>query len=435
LSALPSSSQKAKLETLLQVPEGHQISQLDLYRKGPVTISGPAFNEAVDRYKELMAFDMHSLDFSRIPPVRLKNLARYAGMTSIHKIARMPDDKRIAILVAFAKTFEIIALDEALDVLDLLITNIAGEAKNAGQKKRLRMLKDLDKSALTLADICALILNEETQDDKLRESIFSQVPRDQLKATIETVNSLARPFNGHFHDEMVEQYGRVRRFLPKLLNDIEFKAAPAGKSILETINYLNSLCFLRKQVLEDAPLDIITNPWKRLVLDKEGKVSKRGYTLCFLDRLQDALRRRNVYVEKSDRWGDPRAKLLQGADWQVNRIQVCRSLGHPIDPKEAISALSHNLEITYKQVAGNFENNDSVTLDFSTKHPSLTITNLEKLNESPSLIQLSKQVNELLPKVDLTELLLEIHSHTGFADEFTHVSKSNARADDLSSRA
>ena len=41
-------------------------------------------------------------------------------------------------------------------------------------------------------------------------------------------------------------------------------------------------------------------------------------------------------------------------------------------------------------------------------------------------------VNDLLPSVDLTELLLEINTHTGFAEEFTHVSESNARAEDLS---
>lgn len=73
----------------------------------------------------------------------------------MHKIARMPDDKRIAILVAFAKAYETIALDEALDVMDLLITSIAGEAKKIGQKRRLRTLKDQDKSALTLAEVCA----------------------------------------------------------------------------------------------------------------------------------------------------------------------------------------------------------------------------------------------------------------------------------------
>ncbi len=111
---------------------------------------------------------------------------------------------------------------------------------------------------------------------------------------------------------MVEQYGRVRRFLPKLLCDIEFKAAPAGKATLEAHHYLAGLLKSRKQQLEEAPLDIVSNPWKRLVFDKEGRVTKRGYTLCFLDKLQDSLRRRDVCVENSDRWGDPRAKLLQG---------------------------------------------------------------------------------------------------------------------------
>ena len=35
----------------------------------------------------------------------------------------MPDDKRTGTLVAFVKAFEINALDDALDVLDLLITD------------------------------------------------------------------------------------------------------------------------------------------------------------------------------------------------------------------------------------------------------------------------------------------------------------------------
>lgn len=46
----------------------------------------------------------------------------------------MPDEKRIAILVAFIRSYEIIALDDALDLLDLLITGIAGDAKKNGQK-------------------------------------------------------------------------------------------------------------------------------------------------------------------------------------------------------------------------------------------------------------------------------------------------------------
>jgi TnpA family transposase len=257
------------------------------------------------------------------------------------------------------------------------------------------------------------------------------MPREKLAESIATVNELARPYDNNFQDEMVEQYGRVRRFLQKLLCDIEFKAAPAGKATLAAHQYLASLLESRKQLLEDAPLDIVSNPWKRLVFDKEGRVTKRGYTLCYLDKLQDSLRRRDVYVENSDHWGDPRAKLLQGAEWQANRIQVCRSLGHPLNPREAIDGLVRQLDATYKQVAENFDDNKAVELDLSGKRPTLTITHFDKLDEPPSLTLLSQQVDGLLPSVDLTELLLEIHAHTGFADEFTHVSESNARAEDL----
>ncbi len=180
-----------------------------------------------------------------------------------------------------------------------------------------------------------------------------------------------------------------------------------------------------------SPLDVVSNPWKRLVFDKEGRVNKRGYTLCFLDKLQDSLRRRDVYVENSDRWGDPRAKLLQGKECQANRIQVCRSLGHPLNPREAIDGLLRQLDASYKQVGANFDDNKAVELDLSGKRPTLTITNFDNQAEPLSLKLLSQQVEALLPSMDLTELLLEINAHTGFADEFTHVSESNARAEDL----
>jgi len=432
LSVLPTEEQKAKLELLLQIPDGKRISNFDFYRKGPTTISGPSFNEAVKRYLELKAFGMCTLNFSHVPPVRLKILARYAGIISMHKIARMPDNKRVAILVAFVKAFEAIALDDALDVLDLLITNIAGEAKKLGQKNRLRTLKDLDRSALALAEVCSLILNEENSEDQLREAIFAKTTRAQLKVSIATIHALARPPDDRFHHEMVEQYGRVRRFLSRLLNDITFKAAPAGESTLKAFHYLATFDQSRKQILDNPPLDIITNPWKRLVFDKDERIVRQGYTLCFLDKLQDALRRRDIYVENSDRWVDPRKKLLHGKDWLTNRTQVCRSLGHPVKPHKAIKQMAHQLDTAYKQVATNFDNNDAVRVNLSGKHPSLTITNLDKLDEPLSLTRLRESVTGLLPKIDLTELLLEINAHTGFIDEFKHISESNARADNLS---
>ena len=431
LSTLPNATQKAALCELLTVQDDSRVSALERFRQGPVHISGPSFNNALTRYQDIHKLGIHDLDISRIPPVRLKYLGRHAGQISAYKIARMPEDRRIATLVAFAHTYEIIALDDALDVLDLLIAGIAGEAKKLGKKNRLRTLKDLDQAAIALAQACTLLLDEKYGIDDLRDAIFAKISKHHMENSIKTINDLARPPEDNFHDEMVAQYGRVRRFLPQMLKGIAFKAAPAGTSVLKALNFLRTLEGTKKQNLKDAPTDTVTKAWRRLVFDKNGKVDRRGYTLCVMERLQDVLRRRDVYVEASDRWGDPRAKLLHGEEWEAKRLQVCRSLGHLPKPDEALEGLAKQLDATYRQTADHFEKNDDVRVEYQNNKPTLTITNLDKLDEPPSLITLRDKVTALLPRIDLTELLLEIHAHTGFADEFTHISEANARATDL----
>ncbi|WP_447531429.1 Tn3 family transposase, partial [Klebsiella variicola] len=187
----------------------------------------------------------------------------------------------------------------------------------------------------------------------------------------------------------------------------------------------------KKRLLENAPEQIITGPWKRLVYDSEGRIQRAGYSLCLLERLQDSLRRRDIWLENSDRWGDPRQKFLQGKEWQAQRIAVCRALGHPTDGGNAVKQLATELDETWKTVASRFELNAAVSICHQGKYPSLTISSLEKLEEPQPLILLNSRVRQLVPPVDLTELLLEIDARTGFTREFTHVSESEARAQDL----
>ncbi|HHU6767072.1 TPA: Tn3 family transposase [Klebsiella pneumoniae] len=431
LAALPDSWQTTRVTELLDIPEGQRISPLEQLKKGLVTVSGPAFTEALERYIRLRNLEFSRLNFTGLPAIQLRNLARYAGMTSVKYIARMPQQRKLAVLTAFVKAQEIAALDEAVDVLDMLILDITRAAKKTGQKKRLRTLKDLDRAALLLARACSLLLDEQADDAELREAIFNSIPKSRLAESVSKVNELARPQNNNFHDEMVEQYGRVKRFLPAVLRDLHFQAAPAGEHTLSAIHYLTELNGSKKRILDNAPEHIITGPWKRLVYDAEGRIQRAGYSLCLLERLQDALRRRDIWLENSDRWGNPREKLLQGEEWQAQRVPVCRALGHPTDGHKGMQQLAVQLDETWKAVASRFEGNAEVHICHDVKHPSLTISSLEKLEEPPSLHRLNSRVRQLLPPVDLTELLLEIDARTGFTREFTHVSESGARAQDL----
>ncbi|ERO93849.1 transposase for transposon Tn3 [Escherichia coli BIDMC 64] len=117
LALIPSAEQRSQLEMLLGPTDCSRLSLLESLKKGPVTISGPAFNEAIERWKTLNDFGLHAENLSTLPAVRLKNLARYAGMTSVFNIARMSPQKRMAVLVAFVLAWETLALDDALDVL------------------------------------------------------------------------------------------------------------------------------------------------------------------------------------------------------------------------------------------------------------------------------------------------------------------------------
>ncbi len=47
-----------------------------------------------------------------------------AGVASVKYIARMPQQRKLAVLTAFVKAQEITALDDAVDVLDMLILDI-----------------------------------------------------------------------------------------------------------------------------------------------------------------------------------------------------------------------------------------------------------------------------------------------------------------------
>ena len=432
LASLPSIEQRRQLDALLMVPEGKRRSRFDQLRQGPRHVSSPSMIMALERYEELQELGIRELDFSQIPPVWLQSLTRYATTGWAPTIARMPEDRRIATLVAFAYTYTATTLDDALDVFDLLITDIAASAKTLGLKKRIRSLHDLDTAALALADVCSVLLDEVYPDDEVRKAIFSKIPVEQITQAITTTHELVRPPEEDYQEEMLTRYQTVRRFLPRVLDTISFKAAPAGNQVLIAVDYLQSLQDSSQPQLNDAPLDVVNTGWKRLVVDQAGNISQPAYTLCVMERLQDRLRRRDIYVEDGERWSDPRAKLLQGTEWEAKRTHVCHILGHSTSPDDIVARLGTELDTTYRRVSARFADNDAVRVEYKDGKATLTITNLDKLEDPVSLIDLRKQTAALLPQIDLAELLLEIQAKTGFADEFTHVSEAESRADDLS---
>ena len=198
LTGLPDQAQMASLETLLIVPEGSRVSPLDRLRRAPTRISSPAMVDALKRLEEIRALRINQLDLSRVPPGRITALARYAAAVWAANIARMPQERRIATLVAFAYVFERVAQDDALDLLDQLITQCLARAESAGEKERLRTIRDLDAAALRLCEVAKIVVDGDLKAHAVRPAAFEVVAASQIAQDIATVTRLTRPEDDNY---------------------------------------------------------------------------------------------------------------------------------------------------------------------------------------------------------------------------------------------
>lgn len=229
----------------------------------------------------------------RIPIGRLHALARFANTARVSVIRRLPESRRLATLVAFGGSLEAAALDDALDLLDILITEMFSGAARASDKARLRTIKDLDAAAIQLTQVCRLVLDGEVQDTEVRSAIFKMLEREQLEAAVNQVDSLVRPPEDVYYRELAGSYARVRRFLPPLLRTIQFDGTPAGESVLEAINYLRQAEQGHVKAA-DAPMAIVNRGWRRYVGATED-IDRKAYVFCCLERVRTALRRRDIF--------------------------------------------------------------------------------------------------------------------------------------------
>lgn len=433
LSAVVTPEQRTDLEGLLARAGASRITHLERLRRAPSHASAPVLVQALSRLTEVRELDVGPLNLGNVPASRIKALAQYAVTTKAQNVANLTEQRRTATLVSFARQLAVTAQDDALDVLDMLIRDLLARSTSDGKKARLRTLRDLDAAALSLAEISEQVITPEWTDEQVRT--FLTEKQATITEAVATIYELARPADDNYYQEIVARYPAVRRFFPALLRTIEFASNEAGKPVIRALTFLRDLEGQKHPDLIDAPMEVVPASWKRLVAPRDQPVDRRYYTLCVLERLHEALRRHDVFVEESTRWGDPRAKLLSGEHWERVRPTICQSLGRKAEPKMEFDELARRLDEAYRTTAARFPQPgvrlEKVKNKAGQELDSLVLTGLDKVEEPESLRLLRHRVARRQPLVDLPELLLEIQARTGFASEFSHISEGRSRLDDL----
>ena len=326
LCELITPAQRANLETLLVVGEGKRSSLLDQLCKGPTRRSGQEMVRALDRVSEVFGLGLGQMDLSAFPTRRITEMARYGLSGKATLLRRHGSERRLATLVATVVQLQARTVDDALELLDLLMTTrLLAQAERKSVKEKVRRLPRLSAESAKLAAAVSVLLEaaparEDAEGVNLAqvwERIERLVPRGELAAALRALEELLPAPDSDedeaWRAELVNRYASVRGFLPMLCEVIAFDATVEGAAVLEAMRALPELIGRKKIRAREVDTELITGSWYRLVFpEAPDVVHKAAYVFCVLEQFHRHLKRRDIFAPASSRWADPRSKLLSG---------------------------------------------------------------------------------------------------------------------------
>jgi hypothetical protein len=192
-------SVRESLRESLNVEAGSRFSKLERLRTAPTRVSGSELERSVERVAEIRRFGIGPLNLAGVPPNKLVALARYGLGTKAPALRELAEPRRTAVLVATARHLEQQALDDALDLFDVLMaTKLLARAERETAREQLRTLPRFAAASAKPAAAVQVLLDATASTVALSlADLWAQielvVPRHEIAAALEAVSELAPP--------------------------------------------------------------------------------------------------------------------------------------------------------------------------------------------------------------------------------------------------
>jgi hypothetical protein len=168
----------------------------------------------------------------------------------VAQLKRHGDARRMATLVATAAQLEATATDDALELLELLMaTELIGTARQEANKETVKRHPRLARASATLAVVAEALLEARKwgAEDEVRvwqvwEAIEVRLPRSDMRAAVDTVNSMLPPPETlpepDWRAELAKKTHAVVGLCRMLTSTIEFGANAEGAPVLAAMKAL-----------------------------------------------------------------------------------------------------------------------------------------------------------------------------------------------------
>jgi len=261
------------LDALLATKE-ETYSPLHYLKQPPGNVSPAAFNKLIAKLERIQHTGIQSIDLIWLNNNFQRGLARYARQCSTYRLRRLKPERRYATLICFLKQLYQDTLDAMVSMYDKLINKIHNRADkdvNDYLKKRRRQIRD---SLTHYQQVLDVLLDDEIQQDILRDSIFEQVDKNTLKAEKEAIDGLLN--NRHYDTflRVVDRHSYLRQFAPALLKHMTLKTeanSDRADELLKAVTVLKQMNDEgRYKLPDDAPTNFIPKKLRPFVIQTDN---------------------------------------------------------------------------------------------------------------------------------------------------------------------
>jgi TnpA family transposase len=415
LTAALSLEQRERLDALLAVQDGREtpFSWLKGFPRRP---SATSILSIIERITYLDEITLPPQSGQTIAPQRLIKLARCAGRYTAQHLLRLETRERHALLVTFLIEFRKELVDQIIGMHDKLIGQLFNRSERQQKTEFQNSGRAMNEKVRLYAKVGQALIEARASQRDWQQAIESVIPWERFITSVEEAAKLARDENFDYLDEMKTRYGWLRQYTPKMLETLNLQAAPGSASLLKAIDLIKELNRSGKRsVPETAPLDFVTARWEKYIL-KRGTIDRVYYEIYTLSELRNRLRSGDVWVEGSREYKDFNAYLLSREEWLKLKSDGQTGVALPLTFDEYIRERSSTLHISLRRLGISLKR--GTVPDVRLEDSELHITPLEK--SVPEEVEtLHRRAYELVPRIKLTELLIEVDGWTRFSDYFT----------------
>ncbi len=403
------------LDQLLALKPDTSVTWL---RQSPLKPSTRIIRDHNDRLKTYQAVQLPATLGQGVHQNRLLKIAREGAQMMPSDLSKFETERRHATLAALVIEGSATVTDQIIDLHDRIMIKLLATARHKHQQAFQRQGKAInDKVRLYSAIGHALLTARESGEDPFA-AIEQIITWEEFVASVTDADTLARPGSFDFLHLIPDQWRTLRRYTPQFLMALTFEAAPSAQPVLQAINVLRKLNEANtRAVPDDAPTSFVSSRWKSLVFSATG-IDRRGYEICVLLSLKNALRSGDIWVHGSRQFRNFDDYLIPKETFES--LASTDSIPLTIDPdgdrylSGRMSALQEQLTLVNQRA----KDNDLPDATFSDAGLKLTPQESSVPEQAQQFIT---RASRLLPRIKITDLLLEVDRWTNFTRHFVHL--------------